>query len=981
MIDVLKITIATATNPKRLTKHYELDSGTLRKEAGGFMIEGMAQVKDCHGLEGFAEHLAELSTDQAMVFGLPPVDDCALTTRRKWHKAGQPGGMFTRTNEHFAYRPGPSVLMLDYDPLPGARVLTREEIETLLKKAVPEILKAGYVYFKSSSSHIVNTATGEDLTGLRGQRFYIPVQDGTDIPRAGKVLSERLWLNGQGYFMVSKSGAVLERCLVDTSVWQASRLDFASGASCGAGLVQKRGLPIPRHGEGGFLDSAEVFKELKLSERKELAEVQKRERAKIKGEADRVHTAWMESRVKDEAGPDATEEKKHKVRARVKRMVETSVLYPEFKIIVDKDGTEQVLTIAQILDDPDTFDGCRTLDPLEPDYADRSFCACLYLDPKNPVLYSYAHGGKGYKLSKEEEVKTEEHEIYSPNGGKHPLPKVAGEAGSILAGTGEFFLRAEIPMRLEDAGLRALVPAELVSELQPPLVTVWEEKKEGRARTILSENRCKTILHARAFKKALPEINHLSRCPVLVEGVEGLRLVESYDEESGCMVHGWKDGEVPTIEIEEAVQVINLVLQDFDFPTESDKARAIALLLTPAMLPDQLLGTNTRAPVALIEADASQTGKGYLMRLLAEIYGERVSNVTQKKGGVGGLEESLSSAIASGAALVGFDNLRGGLDSPAIESLLTEPIFLCRVPHKGAFPIDVRRLFVLMTSNKAELTKDMANRACAVRLRKRPIGFQFTKYPEGDVLNHIENNRARVLGAVLAIVRYWWESGKQETDEGRHSFRGWVRPMDWIVQEVFNLPPLLNGHTEAQERVSDPNLQWLRDICLAVENEGLLNSELQAQDLLNLCVEHEIDVPGSDGTGSKEENTKMVQGVGRKLAPRFRHSQTAEIDGYTIKRTEEEIRGYHGTQKLYTFTRTGGAMMLCGAMGAIVSEIRTPKKVFYSENNKSVSVEKESDSIAPIAPIAPEIDETVPSNHEIDERRLQNEIEELQELF
>ena len=72
----------------------------------------------------------------------------------------------------------------------------------------------------------------------------LPVADARDIPRIGRVLVGRLWLSGQGIMRVSASGQFLPRTLVDATVWQANRLDFASGASTGPGLEQRRGLPL-----------------------------------------------------------------------------------------------------------------------------------------------------------------------------------------------------------------------------------------------------------------------------------------------------------------------------------------------------------------------------------------------------------------------------------------------------------------------------------------------------------------------------------------------------------------------------------------------------------------------------------------------------------------------------------------------------------------------------------------------------------------
>jgi hypothetical protein len=94
--------------------------------------------------------------------------------------------------------------------------------------------------------------------------------------------------------------------------------------------------------------------------------------------------------------------------------------------------------------------------------------------------------------------------------------------------------------------------------------------------------------------------------------------------------------------LEDAVALLSNVLADFHFATEADRARALAAIITPAMVFGNLLGG--RAPVDLGEADASQSGKGYRAKLTAAIYGSVVKTITQRKGGVGSMEESFATA-------------------------------------------------------------------------------------------------------------------------------------------------------------------------------------------------------------------------------------------------------------------------------------------------------------------------------------------------
>jgi hypothetical protein len=43
--------------------------------------------------------------------------------------------------------------------------------------------------------------------------------------------------------------------------------------------------------------------------------------------------------------------------------------------------------------------------------------------------------------------------------------------------------------------------------------------------------------------------------------------------------------------------------------------------------------------------------------------------------------------------------------------------------------------------------------------------------------------------------------------------------LDWIIQNFFEVPPLLNDHQTEQTRVANPLLNWLRNVALLVEKK------------------------------------------------------------------------------------------------------------------------------------------------------------------
>lgn len=242
------LSVVTALRPTTIGKRFALREGRLTKSPGGVMVRGRCERLELAGLPALAELLPELDARHALMYGLAPVDDVTLITTRKWNTRGRPDGPYPRTKDAISWPAGPGLWMLDYDPEPGADVLSREEFLARLIEAEPALAEAGYVWYPSSSSHIVNSETGEDLTGLRGQRLWFLVNDARGIPGAGEALLARLWTAGHGYIKVSKSGALLDRTLVDGAVWQPERLDFAGGAACGRGLHQNRGAPVVTEG-------------------------------------------------------------------------------------------------------------------------------------------------------------------------------------------------------------------------------------------------------------------------------------------------------------------------------------------------------------------------------------------------------------------------------------------------------------------------------------------------------------------------------------------------------------------------------------------------------------------------------------------------------------------------------------------------------------------------------------------------------------
>ena len=58
----------------------------------------------------------------------------------------------------------------------------------------------------------------------------------------------------------------------------------------------------------------------------------------------------------------------------------------------------------------------------------------------------------------------------------------------------------------------------------------------------------------------------------------------------------------------------------------------------------------------------------------------------------------------------------------------------------------------------------------------------------------------------------------QGPNDNRHDFRAWAQTLDWIVQNLLGAAPLLDGHRETQERMTNPALTWLREVAIIAQS-------------------------------------------------------------------------------------------------------------------------------------------------------------------
>ena len=444
---------------------------------------------------------------------------------------------------------------------------------------------------------------------------------------------------------------------------------------------------------------------------------------------------------------------------------------------------------------------------------------------------------------------------------------------------------------------RACSEFELVS-------TLLKIGQSGLEKTISSPATAKTLLSSSTFLNSIPKINLVTNSPVILKNEDNTcRVVNSYDAKSGILSTGVPAEEVP---LDEAIKMLNNLLSDFNFQGAGDKSRALAALLTPALVSGKVL--DARAPIMMLQADKSQSGKGFFTKLLGAVYNELPSTVAQRTGGVGSIDENFDAALTLGRPVIVIDNLRGKLNSPQMEAFMTADIYSARIPYSEPATIDPRRYFIMATSNNFDLTPDMANRSCFIRIRKQKRTYSYQTFPEGNILRHIKANQPKYLGAVFAVVKEWVRLGCKTMPFSDHDFRDWCSALDWIVRNILHEVPLMDGHREAQLYTQCPDIEWLQNTWKCVSGLGSAKEALTAYQVAECCDCGEIELPGAQGMPLKELDDSGVRQVcsqiGRRLNKLFKdlgEDDEIRLSAFSLVRETKKVRYPGGNSDMATF--------------------------------------------------------------------------------
>ena len=809
----VEFTRITSMIPTTLTKSYFLDeTNSISCKVSAQMVEGEAELVQVTDAASFADVLKGLQSNQALCFGVAHTAKTRMLSRKEYEKQGMPSDAITRTQKNMTWPQGAGVLMLDYDPQEGETPLSRAQLLAILTEVMPDLKSTAYVWWCSASSLIYNDH--EQLHGLRGQRVYILVKNAADISRAGDILFNRLWLAGHGYHIISRSGNALERSVVDRSVWQTNRLDFAAGAYCKPPLQQRRADPIAH--EGSFLDTCSALPDLTIDESAEIMSIKNKKFLDIKSDIQRIRDEYIESEtlktfVKSCSyrSPEAQEQAKSTIRI----AAEKHVLTGDYIVILD-DETE--ITVADILNDPEKYNGRLTLDPLEPEYRNHKVVGKLYLECGHKSLYSQAHGGQAFRLMRQQ----------------HEIQHIAGKTSDTTRKTLEHMKNLEdvfdlgpFLVLIKDGSLHKQTTHSLsyfVGQIIQYVSYGQSDKKRLLDPPDKVINQILELKNSRGFN----ELKAVITAPVMRFDTY-MRTRQGYDPITGLYLH--MPGEsfsVPNyVSEDQALSALEFLMAPFEgfmTATALDKGVLLAAVLTAVQRP-----ILTTAPAFGLDAPVQGTGKTFLAQCLGTLATGKKPAVYPHTAGRDDEEvrKRITSVLASGESVMIWDNILGVFDSASMASLLTSETFNDRILGRSESISLPNKMLVLFTGNNLTLAGDMPRRVLKCRLDAlvdNPASRKFTYSP----LRYIEENRLELVQAAITLIKGYLQSdtcrhGGAVPGESTASFEEWDfmirQTVAWVADTLYVHGYADPGQAFKDAIAIDPEVEALGEVLEAIE--------------------------------------------------------------------------------------------------------------------------------------------------------------------
>lgn len=308
--------------------------------------------------------------------------------------------------------------------------------------------------------------------------------------------------------------------------------------------------------------------------------------------------------------------------------------------------------------------------------------------------------------------------------------------------------------------------------------------------------------------------------------------------------------------------LVDDLLVDFPFTAESDRAHALGALVLPFVR--RLVEGCT--PIHLIEAPTPGSGKGLLGDLISIVTVGRSCEPTTLTQDEDEARKKITSLLAKAQPVILLDNIKTGLDSAQLASALTAETWSDRILGQTKMIDLPNRATWIVTANNPHLSLEIARRCVRVRLdAKTDRPWARTGFKHSPIRDWAKANRARLVHALLVVVRSWLAAGKPSGKRTLGSFESWAAVVGGILEHA-GVAGFLHDTEQLYESADAEGQEWREFVRAWWDKFG--TRWVSASELLELVLAR--DLLGAT-VGDKSQRSQKIR-LGKALsAARDRH--------------------------------------------------------------------------------------------------------------
>ena len=306
----------------------------------------------------------------------------------------------------------------------------------------------------------------------------------------------------------------------------------------------------------------------------------------------------------------------------------------------------------------------------------------------------------------------------------------------------------------------------------------------------------RTILMANQLQDNINKIKRIFTVPIpIIYKGELTFPISGYDKRF-C---SWMPTGSPKINdnmtLEEAMEIIKNIFQEFCFQKKEDFTNAVAALLTP-FLRGLFPKFSTRTPLFFYIANRERAGKDYCANITGIVYeghsleeppissGEKSGNNNEE------LRKKILSAMIAGRKRMHFANNKGYINNAVLEGVLTSEKHSDRALGRNETLIFDNEIDFSLSGNVGiGFTADLANRARFIRLFLDLEDANTRQFKNPNLHLWVKENRSKILSALFTLIRNWFDSGKKDGSVPFSSFPEWAKVCGGIMEAAgYNNP-------------------------------------------------------------------------------------------------------------------------------------------------------------------------------------------------